>query len=129
MLIIDRNPFHDESVRHMPVRRSRTRRAAAARAHDAGVGSGAAAAARVAVRLTPRASAEAVTVDGETLRVRVTAPPIDGRANVALVRLLAKRLRVARGAVRIVSGQAARQKLVEVAGLELTELLRRLGER
>jgi len=99
----------------MPVRRSRT-----------GAASGGATAARVAVHLTPRASTEAITVDGETLRVRVTAPPVDGRANAALVRLLAKRLRVARGAVRIVSGQAARQKLVEVAGLELAELLRRL---
>ena len=59
--------------------------------------------------------------------MRATAPPVDGRANAALVRLLAKRLRVARGAVRIVSGRAARQKLVEVAGLELAELLRRLG--
>ena len=111
----------------MPVRRSRTGRAAAARASHVAAASGAATAARVAVRLTPRASAEAITVDGETLRVRVTAPPVDGRANAALVRLLAKRLRVARGAVRIVSGRAARQKLVEVADLELAELLRRLG--
>lgn len=101
----------------MAVRRSR-------RTSDAG--SRAAAAARVAVRLTPRASAEAITVEGETLRVRVTAPPVDGRANTALVRLLAKRLRVARGDVRIVSGPTARQKLVEVAGLELAEVLQRL---
>ncbi len=105
----------------MPVRRSRRTRAAGSRA------SAPATAARVAVRLTPRASAEAITVEGEMLRVRVTAPPVDGRANTALVRLLAKRLRVARGDVRIVSGTAARQKVVEVAGLNLAELLLRLG--
>jgi uncharacterized protein (TIGR00251 family) len=73
--------------------------------------------ARVTVRLTPRASRdEIVGFDGETLRVRVTAPPVDGRANQALTRLLAKALGVGRGDVRIVSGQGARTKVVEVEG-------------
>jgi uncharacterized protein (TIGR00251 family) len=81
------------------------------------------AAVRVSVRLTPRAARnEIVGFEGETLRVRVTAPPLEGRANEALVRLLAERLGTSRGAVEVVSGHTARQKVVAVAGLTLAEV-------
>jgi len=59
-------------------------------------------------------------VDGVTdgvLRVRVSAPPVDGAANRALTSLLADTLGVPVGAVRIVSGETARTKLVQVDGL------------
>ena len=52
------------------------------------------------------------------LRVRVTAPPIDGAANQALVRFLADELGVARRDVRLVAGAAGRQKLIVVDGVE-----------
>jgi len=70
---------------------------------------------RFAVRLTPRAGRDAVdgVVDG-VLRVRVTAPPVDGAANQALLRLLASELHVPRRDVRLVSGETARHKLVAV---------------
>jgi uncharacterized protein YggU (UPF0235/DUF167 family) len=58
-------------------------------------------------------------VDGVTdgvLRVRVAAPPVDGAANDALVKLLASELGVARSTVRLVSGTTARTKLIEVDG-------------
>ncbi len=72
--------------------------------------------ARLAVRLTPRGGADRVDGVGEdgVLRVRVTAPPVDGAANEALCRLLARELGVARGAVRFIAGAAGRRKLVEV---------------
>lgn len=84
--------------------------------------------ARLAVRLSPRASREEIAGEREgVLLVRVTAPPVDGAANEALVRLLSKRLRVAKGAVRIVSGDTSRTKTVEVDGLEDAEIRVRLG--
>jgi uncharacterized protein YggU (UPF0235/DUF167 family) len=61
------------------------------------------------------------------LVVRVTAPPVDGRANDAVCRLIARQLRVARGRVSVVRGASARDKLVEVDGIEPEALRRRLG--
>lgn len=84
---------------------------------------------RLNVRLTPRASRDAIAgFEGETLRVRVAAPPVEGRANQALTRLLARRLRLPRGAVRIVAGQTSRNKIVTVEGLDAAELRRRLED-
>ena len=63
---------------------------------------------------------------GEQLRVRLTAPPVDGAANEALVRFLAERLGVARGAVRVVSGEAGRSKVVAVEGISVSRARDRL---
>ncbi|MGH9795735.1 MAG: DUF167 domain-containing protein [Candidatus Acidiferrales bacterium] len=77
-----------------------------------------------AVRVQPRASRDEIVgewagASGEpsALKVRLTAPPIDDRANVALCRLLADALGVAVSAVRIVSGERSRMKRVEVSGV------------
>ena len=68
---------------------------------------------------------------GETLRVRVTAPPERGKANAAVEELLASALELARDAVRIVAGHASARKVVELSGLpeaELRSRLARLGQ-
>ena len=85
---------------------------------------------RLVVRVTPRASREALAgFDAEgRLKVRLTAPPVEGAANAALVRLLAKTLGVARGRVTVVRGTASREKVVEVEGLDEAALRRLLGE-
>jgi uncharacterized protein YggU (UPF0235/DUF167 family) len=83
---------------------------------------------RVAVRVTPKSRVEAVEAsrkDG-TIRVRVTAAPEDGRANEAVLRLLRERLGVARSAIRITGGAAARRKWIEIDGMEEADLWRRL---
>jgi uncharacterized protein (TIGR00251 family) len=76
---------------------------------------------RIRIRVQPRASrTEVAEPYGDALRVRVAAPPVDGAANDELVRFLAKRLGVKQAAVRIVSGDGARSKLVEVEGIDET---------
>jgi uncharacterized protein len=61
--------------------------------------------------------------------VRVAAPPERGRANDALVLLLSSTLEVTKSSVRVVGGQRGRSKVVEVDGLELAEVERRLARR
>ena len=78
------------------------------------------------VRVTPRASANAVGGERDgALVVRVTAPPVEGRANDAVVALLADALGIARGRVRVERGAAARTKLVTIPR-EAEDALRRL---
>lgn len=80
-------------------------------------------AARIAVRLQPRAKREEVVgVRGDAVVIRVTAPPVDGKANAALCSFVAKRAGVAKSAVEIVSGHSARDKVVEVHGVEADAL-------
>jgi uncharacterized protein (TIGR00251 family) len=75
---------------------------------------------RIRVRVTPRARREAVDgFDAEgRLRVRLTAPPVEGEANRALTVFLARRLGVPRRAVTLVRGETARDKLIEVEGFD-----------
>ncbi len=81
---------------------------------------------RFTVRLTPRGGADRVdgVVDG-VLRVRVAAPAVEGAANEALVRLLARELGVGRSAVWIVGGATARRKVVAVSGVRSGTVLAR----
>ena len=69
------------------------------------------------VRVQPRASREGIDgVREGALRVRLTAPPVEGEANAALVRLLAGRLHLPKSAVRILSGERGRLKRIAVRG-------------
>jgi uncharacterized protein len=75
------------------------------------------------VRLQPRAGANEIVGERDgALVVRVTAAPVDGRANDALCRLIAKRLRVGSQRVAVVRGAGAREKLVRVEGLTAEEV-------
>ncbi|MDC7694040.1 DUF167 domain-containing protein [Asticcacaulis sp. DXS10W] len=80
--------------------------------------------ARLVVRLTPKAAAD--RVDGweadeqgrPYLKVRVTAPPIEGRANDALIAFLAKRLKLPKSRLSLLAGDTSRLKQIEVEGLD-----------
>lgn len=84
------------------------------RAHGDGV--------RLAVRLTPRASRNGIDgvvlgADGRpALQLRLSAPPVEGAANKALIAFVAEALSLRKAQVGIVSGQAARQKLLQLSG-------------
>jgi uncharacterized protein (TIGR00251 family) len=83
---------------------------------------------RVRLRVSPGAnSAHVVGRHGEAWKVRVAAPPEGGRANEAVVRLLAETLSLPRDAVTLVSGHGARDKIVQLAGLDPTQIERRLS--
>ena len=75
------------------------------------------------IRVLPRSSkSQIVNRVGEVYKVKVTAPPVEGKANKALVELLAKELGVSRGRVEIVSGKASRLKSVRIHGLSSEEI-------
>jgi uncharacterized protein (TIGR00251 family) len=75
------------------------------------------------VRVTPRSKRDAIggTRDG-ALVVRLTAPPVEGAANAALARLLAKALGVAPSAIELVRGVTGRDKLVHVRGRTASDI-------
>lgn len=80
------------------------------------------------VRLQPRARRNAIVEEREgVLRVSVAAAPVDGRANAALCKLIAKRAGIPRGRVSVVRGERAREKVVRVVGVAPAELRRALG--
>ncbi len=71
------------------------------------------------VRVVPRASRSGVAgVQGDALKLRITAPPVEGKANDECIRLLAELLGVKRGQVTIIAGHASRTKTVAVEGLK-----------
>ena len=81
--------------------------------------------ARISVKVQPRAKrTELVEKLGDTYRLRLAAPPVDGKANEACVRFFAQRFGVAQSAVRIVSGLSSRLKVVEIEGADSAEVER-----
>lgn len=88
---------------------------------------------RLAVRLTPRGGRDAVEgwardeKGHPCLKARVAAPPVEGAANAALEKMIAKALKVSRGSVRIVSGDQSRLKILEIDGIEQAEVERVFG--
>jgi uncharacterized protein (TIGR00251 family) len=83
---------------------------------------------RLRLRVSPGARrTEIVGRHGQGWKVRVTAAPEQGRANDELTRLLAHTLGVPRTSVRVVSGHASRDKVVEVAGLDLAAIEQKLA--
>lgn len=72
--------------------------------------------ARLTVRVTPKASRNAITVEGDRLRVYVTTAPTDGKANAAVIKLLAKALGVAKSRLVLVQGATSRDKVFRVEG-------------
>jgi uncharacterized protein (TIGR00251 family) len=80
-----------------------------------------------AVKVHPRAKKTALTGEiGDALKLSLTQPPVDDRANQACIEFLAKLLKVPRSSVTIASGQSSRNKVVRVAGLTADEVRQRI---
>jgi len=84
--------------------------------------------ATVSVRVLPRSSKEGVAgYEGGIVRIRLNAPPVEGKANEALVRFLAKAVGVSRSRITLVTGERGRSKIVRVAGVTREALMAALG--
>ena len=81
----------------------------------------------VTVRVTPRASRDALTIEDGLLRVRLRAAPVDGAANAALIALLAERLGLPRRAIAITQGESARVKRIAIEGLTADDFRQRIA--
>lgn len=80
-----------------------------------------------AVRVQPRASRNAIAGEmGDALKISLTAPPVEGKANEACVDFLANFLKVPRSSVTIASGESSRNKVVRIAGMHASEIEQRL---
>ena len=84
---------------------------------------------RFSVRLQPRASKNEIAgLQGSSLKVRVTAPPVEGLANKALIDFLSHSLKTSRRNVCIISGHTSRTKVVEISKVCLEAVQRLVNE-
>jgi len=80
-----------------------------------------------AVKVHPRARENAITgATGDALKLAITAPPVEGKANQACIEFLAEFLNVPRASVTIVAGQSSRNKVIRVAGRTAAQIEERL---
>lgn len=80
------------------------------------------------VRVQPRAKKNAIVGEvGEGLKLALTAPPVEGRANEACIAFLAEVLNVARSSVTIAAGKTSRNKVIRIAGLTAEQVGKRLA--
>ena len=81
-----------------------------------------------AVKVHPRARKNAITGEvGDAVKVALTAPPVDGKANEACIEFFAKLLKVPRSSITIAAGQNSRNKVIRVAGVTAQYVRERLG--
>lgn len=84
--------------------------------------------AQFALRVQPRASRNAIAgVMGDAVKLAITAPPVDGKANQAVIEFLSDLFRVAKSSIVIVSGEMGRNKLIAVRGLSAAQVRKALG--
>lgn len=83
-----------------------------------------------AIKVHPRAKKNAITGEvGDALKVSLTAPPADGKANQACLDFFAKLLKVPCSSITIAAGKTSRNKIIRVTGLSADEIRSRLGRK
>ena len=82
-----------------------------------------------AVKVHPRAKKDAITGEmGDAMKLSLTAPPVEGRANQACIDFFAKFLNQPRSSITIAAGASSRRKVIRVVGLSAVEVRKRLEE-
>ena len=86
--------------------------------------------AALTVRVTPRARRTEIAelLEDGTLRIRLTAPPVEGKANAALIEFLAEVLRTRKSRIEIVAGEKGLDKIVSITDMSAVEVQQRLQE-
>ena len=80
------------------------------------------------IRLTPKAKKDQIgPIHDDRLKISVTSPPVEGKANKHLIRILSKKTGVAKSSIEIVSGETAREKTVLFRGAQCDDLKSGLG--
>jgi uncharacterized protein (TIGR00251 family) len=84
----------------------------------------------IAIRLKPGAKQDRIDAgEGAEIGIAVTSPPVEGKANTHLIKLLSKTLGVPKSSCSIIKGAGSRSKVVDVDGMETAEIRRKLAER
>ncbi|MGD9162460.1 MAG: DUF167 domain-containing protein [Desulfobacteraceae bacterium] len=79
-------------------------------------------------RIIPKSSRNEIIIgEGDPVKIKVTSPPVDGKANKAVVNLLAKQLKVSKKDIQIVSGEKSRNKKIRIYGVSRSEFLKLTG--
>ncbi|HEV2114152.1 MAG TPA: DUF167 domain-containing protein [Terriglobales bacterium] len=82
------------------------------------------------VKVHPRAKRDAIAGEtGDALKLALTAPPVDGRANAACIGFLAKLLKVPRSSITIASGEHSRLKVVRISGITAEKFRERIASK
>ena len=80
------------------------------------------------IHLCPRASQDVICgLHGDAIKVKVTAPPVEGKANTALQRLIAEKLHLSASQIEIMAGKRSREKILKISGISRAEVEKALG--
>jgi len=82
----------------------------------------------IEITVTPKSSKSLIYIESGNIRVKLSSPPIDGKANRECVRLFAKALGLPKSSISIVRGEKSRQKILSVSGISLEEAMLRLSQ-
>jgi hypothetical protein len=84
----------------------------------------------ITVKIIPRSSKNEIVeiMENEIIKIKLTSPPVDGKANQALLAFLSEIARIPTSTISILSGKTSRIKLVSINGLDKIELLKRIQE-
>ncbi|MDD3627954.1 MAG: DUF167 domain-containing protein [bacterium] len=80
----------------------------------------------VPVKVVPKSSKETVMIENEIIKVKISAPPTDGKANKYLIEFLSKILDIAKNRIELVHGETSRNKVLRITGISESEFLERI---
>jgi uncharacterized protein (TIGR00251 family) len=85
---------------------------------------------RITVQVSPNARHnEVLGFEDDILKVKIAAPPLQGKANKELIKFLSQSLKISRGSIAIERGLTSRSKVITIVGIDRAEIMKRMGAR